>query len=87
VILTNVDNVYENRELRTFGHKTEEVTTNWEKLHNEDFISCVLCHLLLRWRRRWAKYVASMEEKRKSYKILVGKTSYGFQLDPRIKIQ
>ena len=28
--------VFENRVLRIFGHKTDEVTGNWRKLHNEE---------------------------------------------------
>jgi hypothetical protein len=67
--------VFENRVLRTFGHKREEVTRDWKRLYNDGFISCTLYLLLLRWRTRWAEYIASMEEKRMSYKILVGKTS------------
>jgi hypothetical protein len=69
--------------LRTFGHKREDLTRDWKKLHNEGFITCPLCHLLLKW--RCAEYVASMKEKRKSYKVFIGKTSLRVSFGPQNK--
>jgi hypothetical protein len=35
--------VFENRVLkRIFGPKRDEVTGEWRKLHNEEFVSCTL---------------------------------------------
>jgi hypothetical protein len=33
--------VFENRVLRTFGPKRDEVTREWRRLHNEEL--CILC--------------------------------------------
>jgi len=32
-----------------FGHKGEEVTGGWRKLHNEELITCMLHQMLLKW--------------------------------------
>jgi hypothetical protein len=64
--------VFENRVLRRiFGPKRDEVTGEWRKLHlysSPDIIRQVKSR-----RMRWAGHVARMGEKRKVYKVLVGK--------------
>jgi hypothetical protein len=70
--------VFENRVLRRiFGPKTDEVTGEWRKLHNEELHNLYLSVDIIRQvksrRMRWAGYVARMGEERKFYKVLVGK--------------
>ena len=57
--------VFENRVLRRiFGPKTEEVTAEWRKLHNEE-INDLYCSpyivRMIKSRMRWASLVARME--------------------------
>jgi hypothetical protein len=70
--------VCENRVLRIFGPKRDEVTGEWRKLHNEelrDFYSSPSIIRIIKLRRtRWAGHVARMGEKRNAYRLLVGKT-------------
>jgi uncharacterized membrane protein len=68
--------VFENRVLRRiFGPKSDEVTGEWRKLHNEELHNCYsspdIIRLIKSWRTRWAGHVARME--RKYYKVLVVK--------------
>jgi hypothetical protein len=70
--------VFENRLLRRiFGHKTDEVTWEWRKLHNEELGD--LYHLpnimgVVKSRRmRWAGHVARMGEGRGVHRVMVGK--------------
>jgi hypothetical protein len=70
--------VFENRILRTvFGPKSDEVTGEWRKLHNEELHSVYSSPDIIRqvksMRMRWAGYVTRMGEERKVYKVLVGK--------------
>jgi hypothetical protein len=70
--------VFENRVLRgIFGPKRDEMTGGWRKLHNEDvhnlYSSPNKIRMIKSRRMRWTMYVARMEEKRNSYKILVGR--------------
>jgi hypothetical protein len=40
--------VFENRVLRRiFGTKRDEVTRGWTKLHNENFVTCILLQVQL----------------------------------------
>jgi hypothetical protein len=62
---------------RIFGPKRDEVTGEWRKLHNEELHNLYSSPDIIRQvkstRMRWAGHVASMEEERKVYKVLVGK--------------
>jgi hypothetical protein len=78
--------VFENRVLRRiFGPKRDEVTGGWRKLHNEDLHNLYSLSNTIRMtrprKRRLARYVASMREKRNSCRVLVtkpeGKRSLG----------
>jgi hypothetical protein len=58
-----------------FRPKTDEVTGEWRKLHNEELHNLYSSPDIIRQvksrRMRWAKYVARMGEERKVYKVLV----------------
>jgi hypothetical protein len=71
--------VFENRVLRRiFGPKSDEVTGEWRKLHNEemnDLYSLSNNMRVVKSRRmRWAGHVARMEKDRGVYRVLVGKS-------------
>ena len=70
--------VFENRVLRRiFGPKRDEVTREWRKLHNEElndlYSSPNIVRVIKLRRMRWAGHVAHMGERRRVYRILVGK--------------
>jgi hypothetical protein len=70
--------VFENRALRRiFGPKRDRVTGGWRKLHNEElhnvYSSPSKIGIIKSRRMRWAGHVARMGEKRKVYRLLVGK--------------
>jgi len=70
--------VFENRALRRiFGHKMDDVTREWRKLHNEDlndlYCSPNIVRLMKSRRMRWAGHVARMGERRGVYRVLVRK--------------
>jgi hypothetical protein len=70
--------VFENRVLRRiFGHKRDEVTGEWRKLHNEEvnnlYSSPNTVRVIKSRRMRWAGHVARMGEGRDVYRVLVGK--------------
>jgi hypothetical protein len=71
----------ENRVLRIFGPKRDEVTGKWRKLHNEqihDLYSSPSIITIIKARRmRWSGHVARKEEKKNAYRLLVGKTEGG----------
>jgi hypothetical protein len=61
---------------RIFWSKRDEVTREWRKLHNEEhkYLSSPNTVWVTKSRRkRWARYVARMRERRGEYKVLVGK--------------
>ena len=70
--------VFENRVLRVFGPRRDEVTGEWRNLHNEelsDMYSLPNIVRVVKSRRiRWAGHVARMGEGRGVYRVLVGKT-------------
>jgi hypothetical protein len=70
--------VFENRVLsRIFGHKRDEETGEWRKLHNETrndiYPSPNIVRVIKSRRMRWAGHVASMEERKGVYRVLVRK--------------
>jgi hypothetical protein len=69
--------VFENRVLRIFGPKRDEVTGEWRKLQNEELLdlcsSPSIIRIIKAGRMRWAGHVAPMGEKRNTYRLLVGK--------------
>jgi hypothetical protein len=58
--------VFENRALRIFRPKRDEVTGGWRKLHNEElhnlFSSPSIIRIIKSRRMRWAGHVAQMGE-------------------------
>jgi hypothetical protein len=70
--------VFENRAVkRIFGPKSDEVTGECRKLHNEElhdlYSSPSIIKIIKKRRMRWAGHVARMGEKRNAYRLLVGK--------------
>jgi hypothetical protein len=70
--------VFENRVLRRiFGPKRDGVTRGWRKLHNEElhnlYSSSSKIRIIKSRRMWWAGLAARMVEKRKVYRLLVGK--------------
>jgi hypothetical protein len=69
--------LFENRVLRIFGPKRDEVTGGWRKLHNEELHGLYSLPSIVRVikarRMRWAGHVARMREVRGAYNILVGR--------------
>jgi len=69
--------VFENRVLRIFGPKRDEVRGKWRKLHNEEpndlYSSSNIVRVINSRRMRWAGHVACMGERRDIYRILVEK--------------
>jgi hypothetical protein len=70
--------VFENRALRRiFGPKRDEVTGEWRKLLNGElrdlYSSSNIIRIIGSRRMKWAGHVARKGEKRKAYRLLVGK--------------
>jgi len=69
--------VYENRVLRLFGPKRNEITEEWRKLHYEELSDLYSLPNIVRVvksrRMRWAGHVACMGEGRGVYRVMVGK--------------
>jgi hypothetical protein len=70
--------VFENRVLRrVFGHRRDEVTGEWRKLHNEELNDLNSLPNIVRVvksrRMRWARHVALIGEERVVHRMLVGK--------------
>jgi len=69
--------VFENRVLRIFGPKRDEIKREWKKLHNEklnDLYSSPNIFRVIKGRNiRWAGHVARIGERRGVYRVLVGK--------------
>jgi hypothetical protein len=65
------------RRIIVLGKK--KVTRGWRKFYNEGFvnpyISPDIIAMLKSWRLRWTGHSTRMGEKRKAYKVLVGKVS------------
>ena len=69
--------VFENRVLRIFAPKRDEITWEWGKLHNEEFHDLYCSPNILRviksGRMTWAGRVARIEERGSVYRVSVGK--------------
>jgi len=70
--------VFQNMVLRRiFGPRSDEVTGEWRRLHNEelnDLYSSPNIVWVIKWRTmRWAGHVVRMGEERGVYRVLVGK--------------
>ena len=70
--------VFENMVLmRIFGHRSEEVTGEWRRLHNEElkalYSSPNTVRVIKSRRMKWAGHLAHMGEERGVYRVLVGK--------------
>ena len=70
--------VFENMVLRRiYGHRTEEVTREWRRLHNEElnhlYSSPNIVRVIISRRMRWAGHVARIGEERVVYRVLLGK--------------
>jgi hypothetical protein len=70
--------VFENRVLRRiFGPKSDEVTGEWRKLHNEElndlYCSPNIVRVIKSRRMRWARHIARTGERRVVYRVSVGK--------------
>jgi hypothetical protein len=69
--------VFENRVLRRiFGPKRNEVTGEWNMLHNEDLHNSSSPNIIRQMKSKrmgWAAHVARTGEDRKVFRVLVGK--------------
>ena len=70
--------MFENKVLRRiFGHRRDEVTGEWRRLHNEEindlYSSPNIVRVIKSRRMRWAGHVARMGEERVVYSVLEGK--------------
>ena len=69
--------VFENMVLRRFGPRSDEVTGEWRRLHNEErsdlYSSPNIVRVIKSRRMRWAGHVARMGEERGAYRVLVGR--------------
>ena len=69
--------VFDNRVLRIFGPKTDEVTWEWRTLHNKElndpYSSPYIFRVIKSIRMRLAGHVARMGERKGVYRVLVGK--------------
>jgi hypothetical protein len=70
--------VFENRVLRRiFGPESNEVSGDWNKLHNEElrdlYSSPSIIRIIRSRRMRLAGHVARMGEKRNAYRLLMGR--------------
>ena len=82
--------VFENRVLRRiFGPRSDEVTGEWRKLHNEElnelYCSPKIVRVIKSRRMMWAGHVARMGEWKVVYRVLVWKHEAKRQLGRPIR--
>jgi hypothetical protein len=69
--------MFENRAMKIFCPRGDEVTREWRKLHNEElndlYFSLKFVRVIKSRRMRWAGHVARMGEVRGVYRVLVVK--------------
>jgi len=69
--------LFENRVMRKiFDPKTDEVTGDWRRLHNEelyDLYSSPNIRVIKSRRMRWAGHMTRIEDRRDAYRVLVGR--------------
>ena len=70
--------VFENRLLRRiFGPKRDKASGEWRRLHNEElndiYCSPNIIRVIKSGRMRWARHVTRMEDRRGTYRDLVGR--------------
>jgi hypothetical protein len=69
--------VFENRVLRIFGPKRDEVTGEWRRLRNKElyvvYSSPNTIQAIKSRKLRWAGHAESIGEKRGAYRVLMGK--------------
>jgi hypothetical protein len=68
--------IFENRVLRIFGPKMDEVTGEWRRLHNKELYALYspnIIQVIKSRRLKWAGHVTRMVERRGAYRALVGK--------------
>jgi hypothetical protein len=69
--------VFENRVLRIFGPRRDEVIEGWRKLHNYElhnfYSSPSIIRMIKSRRMRWTGHVVGIGEKRNAYTLPVGK--------------
>jgi hypothetical protein len=75
---------FDNRVLRIFGPKRDEVTRKWRKSHNEELnylnSSLNFVQVIKSRRMRWAGHLAHMGERKGVYRVLVGNLRVGEHL-------
>jgi hypothetical protein len=69
--------LFKSRMLRIFGSKSDKITMEWKRLHNEElnnlYSSPNIVRVIKSIRTRWVRHVARMVERRGFYRDLVGK--------------
>jgi hypothetical protein len=69
--------VFQNRMLRIFGPKRNEVIGDWRKMHNEElhnlYSSPSIIRMIKTRRMRWREHAARMEQKINAYRIQMEK--------------
>jgi hypothetical protein len=91
--------VFENRVMRIFGSKGDDVTGEWRKLNNlelNDLYSSTIAWVIKSRRMRWEGHVACMGEGRGIHRVLVekpdgnrpvGRPRYGWEDNIKVDLQ